>query len=38
MTHRHSIVIGKRLGVVYSVNKEDIEIARIPLSSLDKLK
>ncbi len=34
----HSVVVGEYLWVIYSVNKEDIEIARIPLSSLDKLK
>jgi len=34
----HSVVVGDHLWVIYSVNKEDIEIARIPLSSLDKLK
>jgi len=34
----HSVVVGKHLWVIYSVNKEDIEIARIPLSSLEKLK
>ncbi len=34
----HSAVGGEYLWVIYSVNKEDIEIARIPLSQLDKLK
>jgi len=34
----HSVIVGKHLWVIYSVNKEDIEIARIPLSKLDKLK
>ncbi len=30
----HSTVVGEHLWVIYSVNKEDIEIARIPLSNL----
>ena len=30
----HSVVIGDSLWVLYSVNKEDIEIARIPLSEV----
>jgi hypothetical protein len=34
----HSVVVGDHLCVIYSVNKEDIEIARIALSPLDKLK
>ena len=34
----HSVIVGDNLWVIYSVNKEDIEIARIPLSKLDKLK
>jgi hypothetical protein len=33
----HSVVVGDHLWVVYSVNKEDIEIARIPLSELKAL-
>ena len=33
----HATVAGPDLWVVYSVNKEDIEIARIPLSDLEKL-
>ncbi|MFZ5831361.1 MAG: exo-alpha-sialidase [Planctomycetota bacterium] len=34
----HSMVVGDHLWVIYSVNKEDIEIARIPLSELEALK
>ena len=34
----HSVVVGKCLWLIYSVNKEDIEVARIPLSELDSLK
>ena len=34
----HSVIVGEDLWVIYSVNKEDIEIARIPLSELSKLK
>jgi len=34
----HSTIAGDNLWVIYSVNKEDIEIARIPLSKLDKYK
>ena len=34
----HSVVVGEYLWVIYSVNKEDIEIARIPLSELEALK
>jgi len=33
-----SVVVGDHLWVIYSVNKEDIEIARIPLSELGALK
>jgi hypothetical protein len=33
----HSTIVEDNLWVIYSVNKEDIEIARIPLSKLDKL-
>jgi len=33
----HSVVVGENLWVIYSVNKEDIEVARIPLSELDSL-
>ncbi len=33
----HSIVVGEYLWVIYSVNKEDMEVARIPLSELYKL-
>jgi hypothetical protein len=34
----HSVVVGDDLWVIYSVNKEDIEIARIPLLELEALK
>ena len=34
----HSTVVGEHLWVIYSVNKEDIEIARIPLSKLYRIK
>jgi len=34
----HSVVVCDHLWVIYSVNKEDIEIARIPLSELEALK
>jgi len=34
----HSVVVGDHLWAIYSVNKEDIEIARIPLTSLSTLK
>lgn len=30
----HSIVIGEHLWVIYAISKEDIEVARIPLSTL----
>ena len=30
----HSVVVGEYLWVIYSVNKEDVEVARIPLSEL----
>ena len=30
----HSVVVGDRLWAIYSVNKEDMEVARIPLSQL----
>ena len=33
----HATIAGQDLWVIYSVNKEDIEIARIPLSALGKL-
>ena len=33
----HSVVVGKHLWVIYSINKEDIELARIPLSELSSL-
>jgi hypothetical protein len=34
----HSTIVEDNLWVIYSVNKEDIEIACIPLSELDKYK
>jgi hypothetical protein len=34
----HSTVVGDHLWVIYSVNKEDIEIARIPIKELYKIK
>jgi hypothetical protein len=34
----HSVVIGDYLLLIYSINKEDIEIARIPLKELYTLK
>jgi hypothetical protein len=34
----HSVVVGEQLWVIYSVNKEDIEIAHIPLRELYRLK
>ena len=33
----HSVVVGESLWVIYSVNKEDIEVARIPLSQLYRI-
>ena len=30
----HSVVVGEHLRVIYSVNKEDIEVARIPLGEI----
>lgn len=33
----HSAVIGEHLWVIYSVNKEDMEVARIPLSEFSSL-
>jgi hypothetical protein len=33
----HSIVVGDHLWVIYAVNKEDIELARIPLDELARL-
>ena len=33
----HSVVVGEHLWVIYSVNKEDIEVARIPLAELYEL-
>ena len=34
----HSVIVGKYLWVIYSVNKEDIEVARIPLAELYSLE
>ena len=33
----HSVVVGNFLWVIYSVNKEDMEVARIPLADLYSL-
>ncbi len=33
----HSVVVGDNLWVMYSVNKEDIEVTRIPLEALYKI-
>jgi len=33
----HSVVVGDDLWAIYSVNKEDIEIARIPVSELESI-
>lgn len=33
----HSAVVGESLWVIYSVNKEDMEVARVPLSQLYKI-
>ena len=33
----HSVVVGKYLWVIYSVNKEDIEVARIPVAELESI-
>ena len=33
----HSVVAGEYLWVIYSINKEDIEVARIPLAELYKM-
>jgi hypothetical protein len=30
----HSVIVGQHLWVIYSVNKEDIEVLRVPLSEL----
>ena len=30
----HSVVVSEHLRVIYSVNKEDIEVARIPLGEI----
>ena len=35
--YSHSIIIGEHLWVIYSISKEDIEVARIPLSELYQL-
>ncbi len=34
----HSVVVGEHLWVIYSVNKEDMEVARIPLTELARLE
>ncbi len=34
----HSVVVGDNLWVIHSVNKEDIELTRIPLNELYKIK
>jgi hypothetical protein len=34
----HSVVAGDDLWVLYSVNKEDMEVTRIPLGELYKMK
>ena len=33
----HSVVVGKYLWVISSVNKEDIEVARIPIAELESI-
>ena len=33
----HSVVVGENLWVIYSVNKEDMEIARIPLADVYRI-
>lgn len=33
----HSVVVGEHLWVIYSVNKEDMEVARVPLAELAAL-
>lgn len=33
----HSVVVGENLWVIYSINKEDMEVARIPLAELERL-
>ena len=33
----HSVVVGKYLWVIYSVNKEDIEVARISIAELESI-
>jgi len=33
----HSLVAGEHLWVIYSVNKEGVEVARVPLKEIDKL-
>ena len=32
----HSVVVGKSLWIIYSVNKEDVEVVRVPLAQLSK--
>ncbi|MHC4117117.1 MAG: exo-alpha-sialidase [Planctomycetota bacterium] len=34
----HSVVVGNHLWMIYSVNKDDIEVARIPLSNLYSIR
>jgi len=33
----HSVIVGAHLWVIYSINKEDMEIARVPLAELQAL-
>ena len=33
----HSVVVEKYLWVIYSVNKEDVEVARIPIAELESI-
>jgi hypothetical protein len=35
LNYPHSVVVGDHLWVIYSVNKEEIEITRIPLYELE---
>ena len=34
----HSVVVGDKLWVIYSVNKEDIQVTRIPINEIYKIK
>ena len=34
----HSEVVGNHLWIIYSINKEDVEVTRIPLEELYSLK